>query len=1194
MNTKIKIGLGRLLLAPFVWLALLSAAPTAQASSLTDPDGVYQWSVTSRPPDADRREGRAFLWIPETCSRLRGVVIGQTNMLEEPIFASDIFRKELAAADLGLVFISPIQCGIYHFEPNEAAWLEDILVRLAQESGYEELATIPTAFIGHSAMAMWPYMASAIWKDRAIAGVSLKGAWADRSKNWGSDFVGKNLAGIPFMLLDGEYEDADGRAMRSRGFCNAYPDVPFSMCAEAGAGHFDWSDELCAYLGMYFRKAALARVPEIGGALKPVDPKTSGWLMRRWNRVGDRVADTPAPVASYLGDRQEAYWYFDKEMVDATLALQERFRNLPTPLIGYQMNGEILPQHPREHLQILIPYRPIDSKNGLRFKFEPCWHEIVEAGRLADWTLLPAGAKAPHPKSTEGLFIQRINGGGVSVGENRWEARPNRFTNLNANSWDICFQAIWPGDKAFRRSVQQSRLRVYPPKQPTGIKRYFVREGAAVVNPISGALTTLPLPPRARKGHVITVVEYTWGGKAVEKEVPYAELATKKQKPDRIAEFAAKGVNGLSDRLLMYWNTHAKDVFVRDQAIVSVGGARADVPTVMFDGNRSHVTAYKRPRLEDIPPRFEDPRGFLLEPKDGSAKTWAPYGKMGTMINSLNNENLSLATQAAERGFALGNDPAYLDMARQSLLTYLAGIEARNVATDLDHGHMQTLFGMQSMETIHDEPLKRCCKLYSLLKPILTADEAALCQRALRKWAEVQIANGVADNNWDMMQLNNILDIAIVLEPNSAYSDGRGREYYLDVVMNRSFVRNLSVKALADVGFDKETGIWWECPGYSQVTLKDFARFADKIKEVANIDLFKEIPVLKKAFAADYEYLFPDGMIIGFGDTHPSALDPLITRYGKREPSPFFYAPNASWLISRSGMDRYNDVAFALNGALGNHQHANGISMELYAKGYRIAPDAGIGWTLYSGQDYQEYYSRYMAHNTVMVSSRSDHSPMKCYHPFKLVSHTDTSATVSFREPATGADQLRTTSYIKDKEGAYFIDVFRSRVVDEEKQWHDYYYHNLGDSLTLNGKVAPTDMIAFRESGIYGLSYITDKYVRQGKGDLEAIFDWSRPEGLVRVRVFMNDATDRFFIKAIAPATEGLSRVKEPNYNITRESRTPVLVVRQMGEAWDRPFVAVIDPSDTVKSVQFTEKEIRITRASGRVDIHPMPTEGTK
>ena len=106
-------------------------------------------------------------------------------------------------------------------------------------------------------------------------------------------------------------------------------------------------------------------------------------------------------------------------------------------------------------------------------------------------------------------------------------------------------------------------------------------------------------------------------------------------------------------------------------------------------------------------------------------------------------------------------------------------------------------------------------------------------------------------------------------------------------------------------------------------------------------------------------------------------------------------------------MDRTNDVAFALNASLGNHMHANGISLELYAKGYHLAPDAGIGWSLYSGDDYKEYYSQFPAHNTVMVNSRSTYQVMKSYHPFTLEAHGENWATVRFREPCTGADQQR-------------------------------------------------------------------------------------------------------------------------------------------------------------------------------------------
>ena len=151
-------------------------------------------------------------------------------------------------------------------------------------------------------------------------------------------------------------------------------------------------------------------------------------------------------------------------------------------------------------------------------------------------------------------------------------------------------------------------------------------------------------------------------------------------------------------------------------------------------------------------------------------------------------------------------------------------------------------------------------------------------------------------------------------------------------------------------------------------------------------------------------------------------------------------------------------------------------------------------------------------------------------------------------------------------------------------QWHDYYYHNLGDSLTLDGPVKPTDKIAFVESGLYCLSYISEKFEREGSGDCVATFDWARPEGNVCMRVFMNGAEGRTFIKALAPATEGLSRIKDPNYGITRDSRTPVLVVRQEGEAWTRPFLAVMDPCGTVASVDFSADQILVRRASGKTD----------
>ena len=59
--------------------------------------------------------------------------------------------------------------------------------------------------------------------------------------------------------------------------------------------------------------------------------------------------------------------------------------------------------------------------------------------------------------------------------------------------------------------------------------------------------------------------------------------------------------------------------------------------------------------------------------------------------------------------------------------------------------------------------------------------------------------------------------------------------------------------------------------------------------------------------------------------------------------TPTFYAPNVSWLVQRNGMNPRHSLMVSLNGSEGNHMHANGISMELYGKGYVLGPDAGIG-----------------------------------------------------------------------------------------------------------------------------------------------------------------------------------------------------------------------------------------------------------
>src|SRR5688572_21009263 len=71
----------------------------------------YQWSVPVVPSVAadmkDRPASRAYLWIPPDCRYVRGVVVGQQNMLEERILEHPEFRNTMAELGLAVVWISP-------------------------------------------------------------------------------------------------------------------------------------------------------------------------------------------------------------------------------------------------------------------------------------------------------------------------------------------------------------------------------------------------------------------------------------------------------------------------------------------------------------------------------------------------------------------------------------------------------------------------------------------------------------------------------------------------------------------------------------------------------------------------------------------------------------------------------------------------------------------------------------------------------------------------------------------------------------------------------------------------------------------------------------------------------------------------------------------------------------------------------
>ena len=147
-----------------------------------------------------------------------------------------------------------------------------------------------------------------------------------------------------------------------------------------------------------------------------------------------------------------------------------------------------------------------------------------------------------------------------------------------------------------------------------------------------------------------------------------------------------------------------------------------------------------------------------------------------------------------------------------------------------------------------------------------------LIEAAFKHWADIIEANGVPHNNWDLMQARFIFNVGQCLRSDDDYADGKGREYYFDIVENKQSIRQWSLRTLTDYGYDPATAIWCECPGYSQVVLDDLAEFVRLYREELGRDLLTEMPIIGRAARANVEYLYPDSMIMGFGDTHPHPL----------------------------------------------------------------------------------------------------------------------------------------------------------------------------------------------------------------------------------------------------------------------------------------------------------------------------------
>lgn len=507
----------------------------------------WQWSVQVDPapstqPYEKQEHSRAFLWLPRDCKQVRGVVFAHHNMEEEAILEHPKFRAAMAELGFAAVWVAPTFDRNFRFDQGAGERFDRMMAALASESGYGELTFAPLVPMGHSAAASMPWYMAAWKPERIIAGMSVSGQWPYVPDEPNAPHVtGISIDGVPGLVTLGEYEWADTRLRDGTQLRSQHPKLPLSGLGVPADGHFAALDEKIDFLSLYLRKAVQYRLPKESPAdrapvLIGIDPTKTGWLADRW-RLNKEPLAPPAPVDKYRGDPAQAFWWFDEELAHAAAAFQAKQRGKAV-LLGYKQDGEIVPQVNGTHQQVTLKFLPGDD--GVTFQLVPTFLDTVPEGRPEKWTGKKAGEPIERPSGETPIRIERITGPVKKLTATTWRLDLNRASLLNDRrgneAWLV---AIWPGDGAYKRAVQQAVIRIprrndkgaeqtitFPKPgdvkpstrraklsatASSGLKvRYFVREGPAEVDD-EGNLTLLAIPPRAKFPVKVTVVAWQWG-----------------------------------------------------------------------------------------------------------------------------------------------------------------------------------------------------------------------------------------------------------------------------------------------------------------------------------------------------------------------------------------------------------------------------------------------------------------------------------------------------------------------------------------------------------------------------------------------------------------------------------------------------------------------------------------------------------
>lgn len=511
------------------------AAPGNPPSPVNQVFQFMQSGTCTAWSDGQPSKATSYLWIPENCERVRGLLILCANVPEHALVGDKLIRRVCTANGLAIVWSTPSFMNFRKTADGKklqdewgptVKFLQQQLDGLAITSGYPEIATAPWLPIGESGHLLMVDALVESQPGRCIAGVWLK-----------NNHLPPKNRDVPALVVYGTGQEwsQDKSDIRTKwrdigktydGILDQrakYPDWPLSYVIDGHSGHFDCSEKLTAYLARYIDAAAKARLSDDRGhALKPV------------NLAAGFFADLPVPghenkPAFPAATPAALPWYFDQ----ATAKAAQDFAG-----INWQAETQFpvfldAEGKPRPHdFNGITNLRSVEFENdNLTFSVKGALAQTIPNGFTHSGEPLAQSPTAPEVEWLCGP-IEPLGDGRFRIALDRvWLGGGATYVALRQAGTPAIRGIVQPAGVdlrgALRNTTGQPQKITFEPladmsadsapaplsaKSDSGLPvSFFVVAGPAIIK--DGKLILTPIPPRTKFPVTVTVAAWQWGSK---------------------------------------------------------------------------------------------------------------------------------------------------------------------------------------------------------------------------------------------------------------------------------------------------------------------------------------------------------------------------------------------------------------------------------------------------------------------------------------------------------------------------------------------------------------------------------------------------------------------------------------------------------------------------------------------------------